>query len=71
MYLYDDGFSADKQIHYRFTGFVSRMLAGLSVWNRVVLGSSCINRAKAEVLSSVIYSAIVGIFLFGKTQIVS
>jgi hypothetical protein len=50
---------------------MTRMLAGLSMWNWVVLGSSSIKLVKAKVLSLIIYSAIAGIFLFGKAQIVS
>jgi hypothetical protein len=62
--MYSDGFSAEKQTNYRYTSFVSKMLAGLSVWNWVVLGGSCIKLAEAEVLSLITHSAIVGNIYF-------
>ena len=39
---------AEKRINYRFTGFVSMILAGLSVWKWVILGKSCITLAKEK-----------------------
>jgi hypothetical protein len=71
MYLYDYGFSAEKQINYRFVGFVPKMLAGLSVWKWVILGRSCIKLAKTKVLSLITYMSLLGYFFFGKTQVVS